>query len=281
MLWVMPRSLTLLVLPLWGIVVGCAASESASDLDVADMGDMVDIVTAPPRGETTTPSSDVTTAAVEQTTSSTPSTASTMSPAPTAPSDGRLDALDVLTTIPVRREVGAGYDRDLFGGWIDADGDGCNTREEVLIRDSRGFAQVDPFGCTVVAGDWVSSYDGLAWSDPSDVDIDHVVALKEAWDSGANAWSDRRRRAFANDLSDVRSLRAVTDSVNRSKGDRDPSQWMPPQRSQWCGYLADWVAIKARWGLSMDESEAGRIRRLLAGDCAGARLASWAPAPGG
>lgn len=257
-LWGVPRSLIVLVFPLLGLVAGCTTPETH---------DRPDPESLPPRGDTT--------AATNATTTTTATTAQGI-----VAGDG-FEALEVLATVPVAREAGAGYRRDLFGDWVDADGDGCNTREEVLIRDSLGAAQVDTFGCTVVAGDWLSSYDEVTWSDPGDVDIDHVVALKEAWDSGAHAWPDLQRRAFANDLSDPRSLRAVTDSVNQSKGDRDPSNWMPPSRASWCGYLADWVAIKARWGLSMDESEAGRVRRLLAGECAGTRIGPWAPAPAG
>lgn len=205
-----------------------------------------------------------------------------------APSGGPTSAapssaLNVLSGIPVRKERPAGYSRELFRHWIDADGDQCNTREEVLIAESAGRPQVDPFGCKVIAGDWYSPYDGVAHEDPTEMDIDHVVALKEAWDSGAWAWSDSRRRAYANDLSDPRPLIAVSAGVNRSKGDKDPSNWLPPNRTYLCTYLSDWVAVKARWGLSMDQSEHGRIRKLLSGACAGTSLAAWgtARAPGG
>jgi hypothetical protein len=191
--------------------------------------------------------------------------------------DGPL-ALDVLAIILVENEQPTGYDRSLFPHWLDLDGDGCSTRAEVLIRDSVTPAQVDPFGCGVVAGDWVSPYDGAVWSDPGDVDIDHVVALKEAWDSGAWRWDANRRMLFANDLDDPRTLRAVTDDVNQAKSDKDPSNWLPPRSEYVCTYLADWVAIKARWGLSMDQSERGRIRNVLADRCPDQRIRPW-PAP--
>lgn len=208
------------------------------------------------------------------TTSSSTLPTTTLAPPTLAPLDPRPLALDVLVSIPVMRERGEGYDRELFEHWITVGG--CSTRENVLIRDSFTPAQVDPFGCRVVAGDWLSPFDGVTWDNPADVDIDHVVALKEAWDSGAWAWSPSQRRAFANDLTDRRTLRAVTDNVNQSKGDKDPSNWMPPLQSAWCPYLADWIAIKARWQLSMDESEAGRIRNLLMRQCAGLRIDLWA-----
>jgi hypothetical protein len=201
----------------------------------------------------------------------------TQPPASSGQPDSWLLTLDVLASIPVMRERGDGYNRDLFEHWITIGG--CSTRENVLIRDSLFPAQVDPFGCRVVAGDWLSPYDGAMWDNPADVDIDHVVALKEAWDSGAWAWSAQQRRAFANDTSDRRSLRAVTDEVNQSKADKDPSNWMPPMRSAWCSYLGDWVAIKVRWQLSMDELEAGRIRNLLSRECAGWRIEPWSAPP--
>jgi hypothetical protein len=116
-------------------------------------------------------------------------------------------------------------------------------------------------------------------SDRGDVDIDHVVALKEAWDSGAWAWSESQRKAYANDMTDLRTLIAVTDRVNVSKSDKDPSNWMPPLQSYWCTYLGDWISVKARWGLSMDQSEFGRISNLLASDCASLTIAGWSDVP--
>jgi hypothetical protein len=206
-------------------------------------------------------------------------TSQTSVPKGDSSSTNSFAASDVLAQLEVKREVGDGYDRDVFRHWIDDDGDGCDARQEVLIRDSRSAPQIDPYRCKVVAGTWYSPYDGATWEDPSDVDIDHVVALKEAWDSGAWGWSGERRRAFANDLSDSRSLMAVTDSVNQSKGDRDPSQWMPSQRGYRCTYISIWLGVKARWSLAVDPSEEGMIRVLLEEECRGLRVAKWAPAP--
>lgn len=189
-----------------------------------------------------------------------------------APSDGSLLALDLLALVVVENERPDGYDRDVFG-YPKSMGGGCNTRTEVLRRDSVPPAQIDPFGCTVIEGDWLSLYDRVHHTSPGDVEIDHVVALKEAWDSGAWRWDDSVRIAFANDLSDPRTLRAVTTSVNRAKSDKDPSNWLPPHPDDVCRYVGEWVAIKVRWGLSMDQSEAGRVRTLLSGQCLGARVA--------
>ena len=189
------------------------------------------------------------------------------------------DAKSVLASIKVENEYKSGYRRSLFVHWSDLDGNGCDTREDVLKRDSISKPQVDPYRCYVVAGDWYSKYDGKTLSDRSDVDIDHVVALKEAWDSGAWAWNMSQRQAFANDLTDRRTLIAVSDRVNASKSDKDPSNWMPPLKSYWCTYLSDWISVKARWGLSMDQSEFGRIKNLLASDCSTLTIAGWGAVP--
>ena len=189
------------------------------------------------------------------------------------------DAKSVLSNIKVENEFKTGYKRSLFIHWADLDGNGCDTREEVLKRDSTSKPQVDPYRCYVVAGDWYSPYDGARSSDRGDVDIDHVVALKEAWDSGAWAWTESQRKAYANDMTDQRTLIAVTDRVNVSKSDKDPSNWMPPLRSYWCTYLGDWISVKARWNLSMDQSEFGRIKNLLNSDCSSLTIASWSAAP--
>ena len=189
------------------------------------------------------------------------------------------DAKSVLASIKVENEYKTGYKRSLFIHWSDLDGNGCDTREEVLKRDSISKPQVDPYRCYVVAGDWYSKYDGKNLSDRGDVDIDHVVALKEAWDSGAWSWTESQRKAYANDMTDSRTLIAVTDRVNRSKGEKDPSNWMPPMKSYWCTFLGDWISVKARWGLSMDQSEYGRVKNLLASDCSSLTIAGWSTAP--
>jgi len=147
----------------------------------------------------------------------------------------------------------SGYERSLFKLWIDADSDGCNTREEVLIEE----AVVKPTigkSCALTGGAWLSPYDGIRITKASAVDIDHVVPLSEAWRSGAWAWTPAQRQAFANDLDDPRTLVAVSLGQNRSKGDKDPSQWLPPKGV--CTYIADWISIKARYQLSVDEIEA-------------------------
>jgi hypothetical protein len=157
------------------------------------------------------------------------------------------------------------YDRDRFEEGADDDGDGCRTRAEVLISESITRAQVDPSGCRVLAGDWRSIYDGSTTDDPTALEVDHLVALKQAWVSGAWAWSPARLHAFANDLGHPGTLVAVTSAMNQSKSDRDPGSWQPPDRSAWCLYATDWLAVKARWRLTMDVAEATGLRTMLTG----------------
>jgi len=190
-----------------------------------------------------------------------PASTTTTGPRPASP-DG--DPTAVLAGLRVAPEgPRTGYKRELFPLWIDADHDGCNTREEVLIAESRSRAQVDPYGCKVVAGDWYSLYDGLTFTDPAELDIDHMVPLAEAWDSGASSWDAPRRQAYANDLDHPQALRAVSAAANRSKGDLDPGQWKPTREAAWCEYANDWVTVKKAWNLSADQNEVDDLRVML------------------
>ncbi|MBB5871441.1 hypothetical protein F4553_004820 [Allocatelliglobosispora scoriae] len=160
----------------------------------------------------------------------------------------------LIADLPVATEVRTGYNRDLFPHWIDADGDGCNTRYEVLIAEAVTAPTVGS-GCSLTGGRWFSYYDGVYWTLPADLDVDHFVPLAEAWDSGARNWTTAQRQSYANDLGDARTLAAVTDNVNQSKGDKDPAEWMPPLTSVYCRYIAEWAAAKTRWGLTVDTAE--------------------------
>jgi hypothetical protein len=115
----------------------------------------------------------------------------------------------------------------------------------------------------------------MTWTLATDVAIDHVVSLKEAWDSGANVWTPERRAAFANDLDDPRTLRTVSATIDDTKQTNDPANWMPPVEADWCRYLGDHIAIKARWGLAMDQGEHDEIAEMLALHCAGLQIAAW------
>lgn len=164
------------------------------------------------------------------------------------------------------------YDRDAFGtAWADIDGNGCNQRDDVLLRDAvPGTARVAEQGrCDhdVLAGTWVDPYTGatMTFDDLKDlaqaqaVQIDHVVPLSEAWASGADRWSDDERRAYANDL---RNLLAVDGPTNAGKGDDDPAAWRPRQAYQ-CAYAVRWVRVKSRYDLAADASEVRALGEML------------------
>ena len=167
-----------------------------------------------------------------------------------------------ISDLPGAAESRTGYSRDLFRHWVDADGDGCDTRDEVLIAEAEEAPSIGA-SCSLSGGRWYSYYDGVSQTSASALDIDHLVPLAEAWDSGAGTWSSATREAYANDLGDRRTLVGVTSSVNRSKGDQDVAEWLPAQ--QQCRYLREWVAVKHRWRLSVDSAERSAMRSLAAG----------------
>ena len=154
-----------------------------------------------------------------------------------------------IDRLPVAAETRKGYDRARFKHWVDADGDCRDTRDEVLAAESL----VPVTGCDIRRGKWFSYYDGVTTARSTGFDVDHLVPLAEAWDSGAKRWNAATRQRFANDLRDPRTLVAVTASSNRSKSDRDPSEWMPALGA--CKYVRQWVAVKIRWKLTVDRAE--------------------------
>ena len=174
-------------------------------------------------------------------------TLTTATPASAAVVQVRL--VRAVEALPVAAETRAGYDRDKFRLWVDADGDCQDTRDEVLAAESL----VKVGGCDIQAGRWRSYYDGVVTRRSSGFDIDHLVPLAEAWDSGARRWDADTRQRYANDLRDSRTLVAVTASSNRSKSDRDPAEWLP--RLDKCRYVRQWVAVKIRWSLKVNAAE--------------------------
>ena len=154
-----------------------------------------------------------------------------------------------------------GYSREKFPHWRSA-GSNCDVRDSVLKRDG---TKVKLSGCNVVAGTWKSVYDGKTLTSPTQVDIDHLVPLANAWRSGAAAWTTAQREDFANDLDDPQ-LVAVSASSNRSKGDQDPSTWKPSETSSWCQYAEDWIAVKTHWKLTVTTTEKSALDDML-GKC--------------
>lgn len=194
-----------------------------------------------------------------------------VAPAPTLEPAQARATLEGLRTVDRRPRMPA-YDRDAFGpAWRDVDGNGCNQRDDVLLRDAvPGTAVVQvQRSCLhdVIAGTWMDPYSGtrLEFDDLKDqrqaqaIQIDHVVPLAEAWVSGAHAWSAERRSRFANDLP---SLVAADGPTNASKGSQDPAGWRPKAAFQ-CAYATRWIDVKQRWDLAVDANEARALMAML------------------
>ncbi|WP_369140169.1 GmrSD restriction endonuclease domain-containing protein [Modestobacter versicolor] len=198
-----------------------------------------------------------------------------------APAAGQA-AVDVLATLPVKgRAAKTGYDRDRFGPqWADVDRNGCDTRNDVLARDltDETFKPATR-DCVVLTGTLADPYTGTTIAfvrgDGSSVDVDHVVALGNAWQTGAAGWDEARRTALAND---PLNLLAVDYSANRQKGDGDAATWLPGNRAARCGYVARQVAVKATHGLWVTPAEHDAIAQVLA-DCPGEPVPAPTTAP--
>jgi hypothetical protein len=176
--------------------------------------------------------------------------------------------VEAVADLPVGAEVRTGYDREKFKHWVDDDHDRCTTRFEVLIAEADDEPEVDE-DCKFTGGRWFSYYDRVSWDSISKLDIDHVVSLAEAWDSGARLWTAEAREDYANDLDDVRTLVGVTARVNKSKGDRDVAEWLPEFGK--CRFLREVVAVKLRWRLKVDAAEKAAMT-ALAQDCPAATV---------
>ncbi|HJQ44915.1 MAG TPA: HNH endonuclease family protein [Amycolatopsis sp.] len=165
-----------------------------------------------------------------------------------------------LATLTVNADGSlTGYSRDKFPHWINQ-GNSCDTREVVLKRD--GTNVTTGTDCYPTSGSWRSPYDGATWTQASDVDIDHVVPLADAWRTGASSWTQAQRQAYANDLSDPQLI-AVTDNVNQAKGDSSPDKWKPPLTSYWCTYARMWIAVKYHYHLTVNSAEKSALTDML------------------
>ncbi|WP_190850644.1 HNH endonuclease family protein [Streptomyces aurantiacus] len=184
-----------------------------------------------------------------------------------------LTAVDSLTV--KGRAPKTGYDRDKFGTpWADTDANGCDTRDDILKRDLKDVKFSDG-ECSVKTG----RLDPDPYTDKdvtfvrggrSEVDIDHLVALSDAWQKGAQKWDASKRIALAND---PLNLLAVDAGRNRSKGDGDTASWLPPHKAYRCTYVARQVAVKKKYELWVTAAEKAAMKKVLTG-CPGQRLPS-------
>ncbi|WP_417522300.1 HNH endonuclease family protein [Marinobacter sp.] len=158
----------------------------------------------------------------------------------------------------------SGYSRDQFGrGWVDTDADCQNSRHEALIAQSTGQVRFKTGReCRVTAGRWISPFTGAVIHDPSQIDIDHVVPLKWAWDHGANHWSRAQRERFANDPANLLSVEA---SLNRQKGAKGPDQWLPPANQ--CQYMLRFTRVMKTYQLKLSASEERQMAQIRSRVC--------------
>lgn len=140
------------------------------------------------------------------------------------------------------------YDRDEWKHWIDEDKDGQDTRQEVLIEESLIPVTFNEKG-RVQSGKWYCAFTGKYFTNPSDLDVDHVVPLKYAHDNGGYKWNAEKKMAFANELEDKDHLIAVSKSANRQKGSKSPLEWLPSNEEYICEYICIWISIKEKWSL--------------------------------
>jgi hypothetical protein len=202
----------------------------------------------------------------------------------------QMTALAALGTLEVKgRAPRTGYDRDLFGsGWGDTDRNGCDARNDTLARDlSDETFKAGTHDCVVLTGALSDPYSGRSiaflrgQTTSDDVQIDHVVAVSDAWQKGAQGWHGQKRVAFYND---PLNLLAVDGPLNMQKGDGDAATWLPPNRGYRCEYVARQVAVKSTYGLWVTQAERNAMATVLT-SCPGQPLpmgvvaASVAPTP--
>jgi hypothetical protein len=179
-------------------------------------------------------------------------------------------ATAVLETLPVKgRAPKTGYTRDQFGpAWADVDHNGCDTRNDILKRDLTSIIyKPGTHNCVVASGTLVDRYSGETINfvrgnvTSMEVQIDHVVALSNAWQTGAFKLSADQRKALAND---PLNLFAVKGRLNSQKGDGDAATWLPPSKSFRCTYVAQQIAVKAKYSLWVVAPEKAAMSTILA-----------------
>ena len=205
-------------------------------------------------------------------------------PQGTAPigSDEASEALRILNTLPVKgRAPKTGYSRAQFGdAWSDIDHNGCDTRNDILNRDLTAKQHKNSRGCVVISGILNDPYTGkvinfMRGKDTSEqVQIDHVVALSDAWQSGAQEISAQERLQLAND---PENLLAVDGPANQQKSDSDAATWLPANASFRCSYVARQIRVKAKYHLWVKPAEKEAMINVLT-PCTGA-AAKPAPVP--
>lgn len=181
------------------------------------------------------------------------------------PPSGKVHEPAAGTTPQVAMSRAGRYDRESFGnGWSDENGNCMNTRHEMLRSLSTGPVSTNGSGCSVVRGRWIDPYTDRIFTDPSDLDIDHIVPLSYAWSRGADLWTDEVRERFANDPV---NLLPVDASTNRRKSDSGPLEWLPPNEGYRCEYVLRFARIAKSYGIAGTAGEELEIREMISDLC--------------
>lgn len=180
-----------------------------------------------------------------------------------------------LNTITVASAESVSYNRDEWKHWNTVSG--CwDVRDEVLVRDAvagsvkylnKDKAPTDSKtqACSIQTGQWVDFYTGATFTDPTKLDIDHMIPLSYAAQHGGQSWDTAKKSSYANSM-DAGHLVAVSASENRTKGDKGPSAWKPTDKGAWCQYATDWVSVASKWQLSVAEADKKALSDML-GTC--------------
>ncbi len=180
------------------------------------------------------------------------------------PSAGESQALLAAQALVERgRSSTTNYSRDAFGSaWKDVDRNGCDTRNDILGRDfTTAIYKGGTNDCKVIGGTWTDPYSNESYTfteQPSEAQIDHVVSLSNAWQMGADLWTEEMRTEFAND---PLNLIVTVASLNRQKSDSNAASWLPPYKPGRCDFIARQVAVKTKWQLFVTSSE----KRIMVG----------------
>ena len=178
-----------------------------------------------------------------------------------------------LATLTVKPATSVAYDRGQWRHW-DSITACWNVREEVLYRDAvagsvtlldkdKHLTKDKSKGCYVSGGTWKDPYTGSTFTNPADLDIDHMVPLGEAARSGGQAWSSSKKQDYANNLSNRTHLIAVSASANRSKSDQTPATWKPANKAYWCSYATSWITVKKNRSLTITSAEKSALSSML------------------
>lgn len=184
------------------------------------------------------------------------------------------EATNALNSLTVASAQNVSYNRDDWNHWSTVRT--CwSVRDEVLYveavpgtqklldRNDNPTTNLDD-ACKVIEGEWLDAYSGQKFTNPSDLDIDHMLPLSYAARSGGQSWDAGKKEDFANSLAYTNHLIAVSKSENRSKGDSGPAEWKPTNTASHCQYAKDWIAISTKWGLSVTQADSDALKTMLA-----------------